>query len=183
MALIYNQDFLSNDKYLVSHTKERQYIQDWEQIFPDYKILHWHDQLPEFKEMLNKSRYMRDCYKRKIWAIFSDALRAYVLYTYGGIYLDTDIKVSKNFDALLNEKCFMAVFAPNQKIEEQAHFFTEPAIAGSVKNGMFMRELLELYQLDIWYKNPVTGIQEMANALIYKLYEESDLLKRSTEYS
>ena len=37
----------------------------------------------------------------------ADYFRAWVLYNYGGIYLDTDVVVYKKFDDMLNTKFFI----------------------------------------------------------------------------
>lgn len=43
---------------------------------------------------------------KKKYAFVSDIVRLYALYNYGGIYLDSDIKVLKNFDDLLANRAF-----------------------------------------------------------------------------
>ena len=74
------------------------YINSWYNFCIDYEIIHWHDKLPEFQEMLKKSTYMRDCFKHKIWEMVSDVVRAYAVAKYGGLSLDTDVQVVKPID-------------------------------------------------------------------------------------
>lgn len=75
----------------------------WKMFCPDYEIMHWHDKIPEFKQMLKKSRFLRESYRLKIWSYVSDYVRLYALYNYGGIYLDTDVQVIKNLDKFLKD--------------------------------------------------------------------------------
>lgn len=77
-------------------------IQSWKEQLPDYKIIKWdsynfkYQDFPYALEAMNKKKY----------AFVSDILRLYALYNYGGIYLDSDIKVLKSFNPLLNNKAF-----------------------------------------------------------------------------
>lgn len=81
----------------------------WIEKCPDYEIKLWHDKLPEFQEMLNNSRFLRECYKKGLWAYVADYVRYWALYNYGGIYLDTDIQLVKNFDAFLEKGFFVSI--------------------------------------------------------------------------
>lgn len=42
-------------------------------------------------------------------AFVADYVRLYALHKYGGIYLDTDVQLLKNFDAFLNDGFFVSV--------------------------------------------------------------------------
>ena len=69
---------------------------------PDYRIHLWNEEnspmhLP----------YMETAYKLKKWANLSNYMRLHALYEMGGIYLDVDIEVLRNFDPLLHNACFM----------------------------------------------------------------------------
>lgn len=59
--------------------------------------------------MLNNSRFLRECYKKGLWAYVADYVRYWALYNYGGIYLDTDIQLVKNFDAFLEKGFFVSI--------------------------------------------------------------------------
>ncbi len=50
---------------------------------------------------------MRQTYDAKKYGFTVDYARLDVVYTYGGIYLDTDVELLKSLDELLNDKCFM----------------------------------------------------------------------------
>ena len=100
----------------------------WLEKCPDYKIMLWHDKMPEFKEMLAQSRFLRECYKRKMWAFVSDYVRYYAVYNYGGIYLDTDVELVKNFDDYLN--------------------LPEPAVLGGKAGHPIFKEVLDFYNSD-----------------------------------
>ena len=73
-------------------------IKSWKEKMPDYEIICWNEDNYD----VNKCQYIKDAYEMKKWAFVSDYVRLDVCYTYGGIYLDTDVEVIKSFDELLN---------------------------------------------------------------------------------
>jgi hypothetical protein len=82
----------------------------------------WRDKLPEYELVLwDKSRFdiksvdfVREACTVKKWAFAADYIRAYALYTEGGVYLDSDVIVRKSFDDFLQYDFFTAVeYSPN----------------------------------------------------------------------
>jgi len=82
--------------------KVAKYIEEWKNICSDYQIIEWNEK--NFN--LENSRFAQDALKEKKWAFVSDYIRYHVLYQYGGIYLDTDVEVLRNFDDLLQQDAF-----------------------------------------------------------------------------
>lgn len=80
----------------------RDCIDSWKAKLPDYKIIEWNSQNFDY----NIIPYTKEAMEKKKYAFVSDYVRLYALYKYGGIYLDSDIKVLKSFDSLLNDKAF-----------------------------------------------------------------------------
>ena len=72
-------------------------IESWKKYLPDYEIIRW----DESNFDMNACPYLAEAYAAKKWAFVSDAMRAYILYNYGGIYFDTDLELIKKPDALL----------------------------------------------------------------------------------
>ena len=50
--------------------------------------------------------YVEEAYKVRKWAFVSDYARLWIIYNYGGIYLDTDVELIKSLDTLLNLPAF-----------------------------------------------------------------------------
>lgn len=73
-------------------------IDTWERILPDFKIKLW---TMDMARNLN-IQYINEALDAKKWAFASDVVRAYAVWKYGGIYMDTDIWLFKRFDDLLN---------------------------------------------------------------------------------
>ena len=91
-----------------SHTEEqtlklKSVIEQWQKVCPDYQIIEWNETNFDFSE----NKFASEAYFAKKWAFVADYARLKVLEEYGGIYLDTDIELLKNFDSLLNYPAFI----------------------------------------------------------------------------
>jgi len=80
-------------------------VESWSKVLPDYEIKCW--TIKEFD--VNSVQYVRDAYIQKKWAFCADYIRAYALYMFGGIYLDSDVLVLKPFDSILNYNFVSAI--------------------------------------------------------------------------
>jgi len=127
--------WLSNEAY---PPKILECINSWRQIMPDYEIMLWNEE--KFKEIDNV--FAKEAFAARKWAFVADYIRLYALYTYGGIYLDSDVKVYKRFDSFLNHSFFSCIeyFKPTNYIAIEA------AVLGSVSGHPFVLECLEEYK-------------------------------------
>ncbi len=82
----------------------RKILSSWHKHFPDYRIIRWDEH--NFDVMAPE--YVKDAYIAGKYAFVSDYVRLYALKTYGGIYLDVDLEILRNFDNLLEGR--QAVF-------------------------------------------------------------------------
>ncbi|HOF55989.1 MAG TPA: glycosyltransferase [Prolixibacteraceae bacterium] len=80
------------------------YIQSWNNILIDYKIVLWN----ESNFNISSIPYTEQAYQARKFAFVTDYVRLFVLYKYGGIYLDTDVELIKSFDDLLNLPGFIS---------------------------------------------------------------------------
>lgn len=98
-----------------------------------FKIIEWNESNID----INEHRYLKQSYGSKRYAFVSDYVRLKVLYEYGGIYLDTDVEIKKNFDDyLLDNKIFLS-FMYNCNLST--------AVIGAEKNNEIIKDLLEIY--------------------------------------
>ena len=81
--------------------KIKKCINTWKKILYDYEFIEWN----ESNFDINYNLYVKQSYELKKYAFVSDVARILALKKYGGIYLDTDVKVVKKFDDLLDSKC------------------------------------------------------------------------------
>lgn len=64
-------------------------IDSWKKYMPDYSIVEWN----ESNFDIGSIPFAREAYDNKKWAFVSDVMRAYAVYTQGGVYFDTDLEV------------------------------------------------------------------------------------------
>ena len=95
--------WLSNDPF---PEKIKLCMQSWKEIMPDYEWKLWNT---ENFDIENSIPYVKDAFACKKWAFVADYIRLYALYTEGGIYLDSDVKVLKRFDDFLHHGFFLSL--------------------------------------------------------------------------
>lgn len=77
-------------------------IKSWKKYCPDYEIIEWNESNID----ISMNLYTQQAYESKAWGFVPDYLRLWIIYNYGGIYLDTDVQVIKSFDDLLANEAF-----------------------------------------------------------------------------
>ena len=97
--------------------KEKKYIEGWQRKCPDFEIIRW----DESNYDINKNRFMREAASAGKWSFVSDYARLDVLYVYGGIYLDTDVEVVKDFSELCGYDGFIG-FENNELVNDGQGF-------------------------------------------------------------
>ncbi len=80
--------------------KLEQCINTWKKLLPDYEIKLW---TMEMARSLN-IQYINEALDAQKWAFASDVVRAYAVWKYGGVYMDTDIYLLRRFDELMTQK-------------------------------------------------------------------------------
>lgn len=81
-------------------------IESWKTVLPDYELRLW--DMERLKE-LRGIPWIEEALSVKKWAFVADYVRLYALYTHGGIYLDTDVRVIKSFDPFLEHRAFSGI--------------------------------------------------------------------------
>lgn len=80
----------------------KRYIESWKKFCPDYEIVRWDESNYDY----TKTLYTKKAYEAGKYAFVSDYARLDVVYTCGGVYLDTDVEMLRNIDRLLKNKMF-----------------------------------------------------------------------------
>lgn len=116
----------------------------WLKFCPDYEIKLWHIGMPEFKQILQESRFVRECYRYKLWALIADYIRHYALYHYGGVYLDTDVQLLKNIDEFIDKPFFCSIEGDFY----QRKNIVESAVMGGQKGHKVFEDMLDIYNTE-----------------------------------
>ncbi|AVX19941.1 Glycosyltransferase sugar-binding region containing DXD motif-containing protein [Carboxydocella sporoproducens DSM 16521] len=77
-------------------------MKSWEKYLPDYQIILWNEENFDINSVL----FTKQAYYAQKYAFVTDYVRIYVLYYYGGIYLDTDVEIIRNIDHFLKYAAF-----------------------------------------------------------------------------
>lgn len=114
--------------------KEKKCIETWKKFFTDYEIQLWNEENFDYCVC----PFAKQAYEHKKYAFVSDYARAKILYEYGGLYLDTDVKILKSFQDLLENSDSVVGF------ERKA--FIGTAVIYCQPQNPCIKELLEYYE-------------------------------------
>jgi hypothetical protein len=107
-------------------------IDSWKELCPDYEIIEWNEDNFD----VTSNQYTAEAYANKKWAFVTDFVRLYVLYNYGGIYMDSDVQLVKNIDPFLTCPAFSGFESNN---------YLPTAIMGAEKSNRWIKYLLDYY--------------------------------------
>lgn len=132
-------------------------------------IKSWHKQLPDFEFKcwnegnIPHNTWIDEAIKAKKWAFVADYVRLYALFNEGGIYLDTDVYIKKNFSNLLdtpffipiefNEQKFLSTKSDQRLDSKYKRVYgliegltAQSAVIGSEKNNPMLKKMMEYYE-------------------------------------
>ena len=142
-------------------------LKSWQEKLPDYEIVEINEKNFDIKAHLEKNRFFRECYERKLWAYMSDYIRVHYMYENSGIYVDTDMEIIKNISPLIeNEK--MKFFIG---YEDEKHISV--GIFGTDKHNEILKNMIEFYEGKIWEK-PLWTIPKIFTYIFEKKYGLTD---------
>lgn len=137
-------------------------MDSWKKVMPDYEWKLWSTKNFDIEHSVP---YVKEAFANRKWAFVADYIRLYALYTEGGIYLDSDVKILKRFDEFLHHSFFSSMeyhaFQVEQehsleKIDKNGHRIVDEyingiqiqaAVMGAEKGCPFVGEVLD------WYKD------------------------------
>lgn len=150
--------WLSNAPY---PAKIKSCMDTWKRVMPDYEIKHWNMQNFDVEAA---PLYVKEAIQARKWAFASDYIRVHALYTEGGFYLDSDVRILKRFDDFRRfdfissmeyhptqiERDGSAAFV-NEQGERIANQFIsgiqiQAAVMGAQAGCPFLKEILDWYE-------------------------------------
>ena len=111
-------------------------IASWKKYCPDYQIIEWN----ESNFDIHCHPFVESAYNSKAWAFVSDYARLKVIYDNGGIYLDTDVRILKNLDFLLQNEMYIG-------IQQQGEYCNTGLGFGAYKHHPIVKQMMEKYWL------------------------------------
>lgn len=140
----------------------RRCLRTWQELLPDFEVKIW---TMDMARALNID-YVNEALDAKKWAFAGDVVRAYAVWSEGGVYMDTDIFLLKRFDWLLNYPMvfFMEINEKRWVVDKSAELvdkdghclFPETYVKGrQIQAAMFMAQKGHwcLKEIVDYYKN------------------------------
>jgi hypothetical protein len=106
-------------------------IDTWK-MFEGYQVMRWDESNCSF----NENEFVRTTYQEKQYGFIGDYYRLKAIFEYGGIYLDTDVKVYRPFDKLLDNQAFLNFIFDSS---------VGTAIIGAKPGNPFIHNLIKMY--------------------------------------
>lgn len=116
---------------------QKQFVEGWKKKMPDWEIKVWGDN--DLKDFGKGIPFVENLKRNKKYGFISDWYRLYLVYTFGGIYIDTDVEVLKPFDELLTSHFFLSYIVESS---------LQIAIFGAEKGNKNVLDLLHFLESD-----------------------------------
>lgn len=110
-------------------------LASWKTAMPDWQIMRWDE--TNF-DIAAAPLYVRQAYEARKYAFVSDYVRLWALEQYGGVYVDTDVKVLKSYEPLLNDTAFIG-------LEESKAHLPGTCVMGCEAHCKWVKDMLALY--------------------------------------
>lgn len=115
-------------------------METWKKYLPDYEFMLW-----DAKKLAEVNcTFANEAISVRKWAFAVDFIRVYAVYTYGGIWLDTDIEMFKSFDPFLKHRMFIGREANFHCIPKKRYLTSH--CFGAEMNHPFLLDCLNYYK-------------------------------------
>ena len=114
-------------------------LDSWKQL-EGYQIIEWNESNCSFDE----NEFVRHTYADRQLGFIGDYYRLKAVYEHGGIYLDTDVKVFRDFEPLLKHKAFLNFIFDCS---------VGSAVIGAEPGNPFIGRLLQMYEDTVFEGN------------------------------
>lgn len=138
-------------------------IEGWKEIMPNYQFIQW--DLRRFPK--GKSIWVDQACDKCKYAFASDYIRLFALFNYGGIYLDTDVRVLKPLDCFLDLPYFLGM-------ENNKYGLIGTGTLGFTKHHPFIKQLLDRYDTHTFI-NKYGEMELEPNTVMFRRYIESQM--------
>lgn len=127
-------------------------LESWQRVMPDFEIKEW--SLKNLPSEVTEHPFVKGALAARKWAFATDYIRLWALYNFGGVYMDLDVMVYKDFTPFLSHRAFSCVeFNPrnfykavrNNQKEDIRGLNIEAAVLGSEAQHPWIGSMLKYY--------------------------------------
>lgn len=111
-------------------------MESWKTFCVDFEIIRW----DESNFDIYANEYVKLAYKNEKFAFVADYVRLWVLFHFGGVYVDTDVELLKNIEGFLSLNAFAGLEGYNR---------ISAGIIGAQKGNLWIKNILDFYNENI----------------------------------
>lgn len=134
-------------------------IETWKKFLPDFEIKEWNEKNFD----VTQCPFVKEAYEQKKWAFVADYCRFKVLEEYGGMYLDTDMEITKDVSKYLEHELFLG--CEDSKMINAAVVWAKEPHNKDVSNIVKIYESMEKF-------NPTDDLYDMSVPRVLTSYFE-----------
>lgn len=134
-------------------------IETWKRFLPDFEIKEWNEKNFD----VTQCTFVKEAYEQKKWAFVADYCRFKVLEEYGGMYLDTDMEITKDVSKYLEHELFLG--CEDSKMINAAVVWAKEPHNKDVSNIVKIYESMEKF-------NPTDDLYDMSVPRVLTSYFE-----------
>ena len=123
------------------------FIDSWKAQLPDYTFMEWNESNCDLNQEIE---YVKEAYESKKYAFVSDYIRVKKLVEYGGVYLDTDVRIIRRFDKLLKKHDLVIGFQGAGNLGTA--FMRYQKISENI--GVYPTDCFCAFNIKYWYPEP-----------------------------
>lgn len=144
-----------------------QCLASWHKHMPDWRFMRWDES--NF-DISSAPLYVRQAYEARKFAFVSDYVRLWALEQFGGVYVDTDVKVLKSYEPLLNDTAFIG-------FEESKAHLPGTCVMGCEPHCKWVVDMLSVYKglrfiLPDGRLDLTTNVERMGKVIMKELMHE-----------
>lgn len=149
-------------------------LKSWKKYLSDYEIIRWDESNCD----INECKFAKEAYESKKWAMVADYFRTKAIKEYGGLYLDTDVEITKDINNLLDNTTFLGI--------EETGTVNAAVWYEKNRNSYLSEKLLETYQsfesFDVTQINNVSIPKLLTKILLDCGYKDGKNKKQTLEH-
>jgi glycosyltransferase involved in cell wall biosynthesis len=140
--------------------KVQRCVASWRKRCPDYEVKLWNEDNVD----LSMNAFTREAYEAGKMGFVPDFIRMYLLYTYGGIYLDADVEVLRPLDDLLNNEAFTGIENVHDAGAGRVGLGT--GVIGAAPGNPWVKAVMDYYA-DVHFINPDGSLNMLTSNSIH----------------
>lgn len=174
----------------------RKCMDTWRRVLPGYELKLWNADSFDIESV----PFVSEACRRRKWAFAADYIRMYALYTEGGIYLDSDVRMLKPLDDLLDCSFMSSLEYHPTQIEKDgaldmidadgrrtkdgyvSGIMIQAAIMGAEAGCPFVKDVLEWYEANRFINPDGTMMTNVVSPMIYaRIAEKYGFIYKDTD--